>query len=258
MLLFVVCFWLSTSRSLANSESDYNQFLADYRNYQNLLSPFNVSRSKYLTYKSVVSQGEYLTASKNLLRSEITSLIKYAVFLKTYLNEATQISDYNENLVNVKLDELLANLQTFLPRIESADSLNSIQSIMAELKVKYTLLEVLSYQSKAAIETAGIKKIYGNLGIEKSLMGEYLDSIKKDSVEAQAAMEKYNNMETDYNNISNVISQAYNLQSSFNNNEYQEQPSKISAKIRTFIDSAVESTYQLVLGYQNILFALKQ
>lgn len=266
-LFFVFCFLLALliggrrgfiayTPVLAESNQSYNQFIADYRQYQNLLSPFNVSRSKYLTYKSVIAQGDFLDAAKKLIGSEIASINSFTQFLINYLNEANQSIGLSENVVLIKLSDLQNRIVALSERQNLIDSLESAQTIMIEVDDLYGEMYRLSYWAKATVESAGIKKIYDNLGIVNPKLAEYLSTLPVIYRENQAANEKFRNMEITYNLIAETISGAYSAQVGFDNPKSN--PPETEKAIHKQIQKATDAIYNLIIGYQNILFAVKK
>lgn len=266
-LFFVFCFLLASfvggrngiftpTPVRAESNQSYNQFVVNYRQYQNLLSPFNVSRSKYLTYKSVIAQGEYLDTAKNLITSEINTINSFIIFLLDYLNEANRDVGLSENIVLVKLTDLQGRVSSLSSRLSMIDSLESAQIIMVETQGLYNEMFRLSYWTKSTIESASVKKIYDNLGIIKPNISGYLSILPVTFRENQAAIEKYRNLEKSYNLVSGMISSAYDIQTEFD--DLKTDPVETERTVHKQVVKTTNALYDLVMGYQNIMFAIRK
>lgn len=256
-LLIIFCLlFFSFSSVRAGSDSSYSDFVSNYRNYQNLLSPFNVAKSKYITYKSVIAQGEYLEASKNLIASEVASVNSFTNFLTDYLNEADKNIGLSENVVLIKLNDLQGRTIALSGRLDTINSLESAQTVMVEIGDLYDEMYRLSYWTKSTIESAGVKKIYDNLGIVKPRLADYLSTLPIIYRENQAANEKYKNLEDDYNAVAEMIAVSYTAQADFE--KEKSDPLEVEKIVHGQIQKSTTALYNLVLGYQNILYAVRK
>ena len=256
-ILAVFCLVLvSVTTVNAGSDQSYNDFLGYYRNYQNQLSPFNVAKSKYLTYGSVISQGEYLDAAKNLINSEIASINGFTLFLIDYLNEANETIGLTENNVLVKLSDLQSRTSSLSGRQNLVDSLESAQIVMLEVKDLYGEMYRLAYWSKSTVESAGVKKIYDNLGIVIPKLGTYIMGLPATYRENQAAREKFRSLENSYNLIADDLSSSYIKQKNFDGLKVN--PLQTEEEVHKDLQESISDLYSLILGYRNILFAVKK
>ncbi|PIU36308.1 hypothetical protein COT03_00285, partial [Candidatus Shapirobacteria bacterium CG07_land_8_20_14_0_80_39_18] len=83
-LLFFLFFAKTASAADKSNDELYQELLQNYRRYQGLVEPFNIQRSRHLTYQSVATQADFLDAAKNLASAEVEAIISYTSFIRTY------------------------------------------------------------------------------------------------------------------------------------------------------------------------------
>ena len=254
-LLLVPLFFFVHSVCAQNQSSidAYQQFLNSYRRYQGLIEPFNTKKSRHLAYQSVATQAELLQSSKELIAAEIEAMISYTSFIRALLAEATQILNYQENFLYIKLDDELSFLKSSKERVASLSSLNEADEILADLSAHFKKITKMAYQVKSLIEVEGTKKIFENLKVEKEKIGSFMAAERTDEAKILAAKEKFNELEKELNNADGLIKTAVEYQKNLETND----PAGVSRQIRTTIDEALKKISLVVAGYKNIVFSLK-
>lgn len=235
------------------SQEHYQDFLSRYRQYQATLEPFKTKKSQHLAYQSVETQAELLEASQKLLQAETQALVSYALFVKTYLAEATQILNYQESYLYVKLDDEIAFFKLSEQKAGSLSSLAEVSLLARELKTHYEKFSSLSYQVKSMVEIASTRKIIDNLKVEKEKIGQYLSQKETQTSQFLAAQEKFSQLDEKIKTGEEKLAEAEELKNSLGKKDDQ----KVAKDIRKKVNEAIEEIKQIISGYRNIIFSLK-
>lgn len=235
------------------SLENYQKLLQDYREYQGLIEPFNTKKSRHLTYGTVETQSEFLEASKGLISAEVKAITTYTAFVKSYLAEATQILNYQENYLYVKLDDELAFLDTAKGRAESLSSLSGAGELMTDLSTHYKKIVKIGYQIKAMIGVESVKKVFENLKVDKDKLNNFFSENKASSNELSAAKEKLSDLDKEINAITSLISQTEESQKNFESGD----PPDLAKEIWGVLTQVLVKINLVIGGYKNIVFSLK-
>jgi len=235
------------------SQQYYEDFLKSFRQYQSLVEPFKTKKSQHQAFQSVTTQAELLGVSQELLKAEIKAISDYTHFVKTYLAEATQILNYQENYLYVKLDDEVTFLKLSEQKASSLSSLAEANSLAKDLETHYQRITQMAYQTKSIVEIASAQKIFTNLGVEREKLEKYLSEQDQQGSQFLAAKEKLSALETETKEIKENLSQAESLKRGFGSSGGK----NLAEKIRTEIDEALSKIKQVLTGYQNIVFSLK-
>ena len=254
-LFLLFSFFLPSFSRAQNKGSleNYQELLRNYRSYQDAISPFNVKKSRHLTYGTVDTQAELLDASKNLLNTEVRAITSYTAFIKSLLAEATQILLYRENFLYIKLDDELAFLNISSEKIGTLSSLIDTKVLTADLSDHYKRISRISYQIKAIIEIESVKKVFTNLQVEKDKLSNFLDEQKESTSQILASKEKFSVLNKDLEKISSLIGKAESSQKNLESGD----PVNLTNEIWKNLSEAVLTIKTIIAGYQNIVFTLK-
>jgi outer membrane lipoprotein-sorting protein len=254
-LLFIPLFFLVSSVCAQNQSSieAYQQFLNHYRRYQGLIEPFKTKKSRHLAFQSVSTQAELLGATKNLVLAEIEALTAYTSFIRSLLAEATQILEYRENVLYVKLDDELTFLKQAKEKAQTLSSLNEAEELLTDIANHHKKISQMSYQIKSIIEVESAKKIYGNLKVEKEKIAGFMAEERTDQAKILAAKEKFNELDSDLEAAGSLINTASLAQKNYEGND----PVKVSRQIRETLNQTLVKLNKVIVGYKNIVFSLK-
>lgn len=256
LLIFFLIFlgWPATVFGQTSSEN-YQNFVQSYRRYQELIAPFNSQKSRYQTYQTVDTLADFLEASKALTSAEVESITAYTAFIRSLLAEATQILNYQENYLYVKLDDQLAYLALAKDRIASLSSLTETQNFLTELKDHYQAITQISYEIKSIIEIGSAEKILNNVKTERDKINQLLLSQESSaSAQINAAKERFAKQDEEIAAVEELLSQEKQLQKN-NDNQKME---KVAAKVRQISDNIYTKLNKIVSEYQNIVYSLKK
>ena len=237
-----------------NSNEYYQNFVQNYRHYQELVEPFNAQKSRYQAYQSVVTLADFLESVKSLTAAEIDSLISYTAFIKSLLAEATQILNYRENYLYVKLDDQLAYLNSAKDKVQTLSSLTEAQSFLKELENHYQVISQASYEIKSIIEIGSAEKILANVKVEREKINNLLNEESTVSAQINAARERFVQQDKEIATVEGLISQGKQIQQQFSENQ---KASSLAAKIRQTVDNAYIKLAKIVAEYKNIIYSLR-
>lgn len=250
--LFVIAFFLlNPSPLLAQTKSGneyYQDLLNDYRAYQSLTEPFGVARSRNLTYKSVEAQVEFLEISRRLILAEVKSIKDYVSFIRTVLSDATRILNYQENYLYIKLDDELAFLDQTESKVQTLSTLADTDTLMTDLGKHYAQISQMGYEIKSIIAIGSIKKIQGNLQIEREKLRTIL-SEASGSARLSVSQEKFDGLGKDQQQIDLLVKSMERFQNNIDQREAEE--------IQNLSSQAISRISLMLSGYDNIIANLK-
>lgn len=253
-LLFFLFFAKTASAADKSNDELYQELLQNYRRYQGLVEPFNIQRSRHLTYQSVATQADFLDAAKNLASAEVEAIISYTSFIRTYLAQATQILNYKENYLYVMLDDELVYLSSAKSNVGSLSSLSDTQSFLDELSSHYKKISQIGYQVKSLVEIGSAEKTLENIKIETGKIENLLGEVKEEDARIYAAREKFSSLKKELQTVEELINKAGNkLKNTSKDSNFE----GISKGIRESVDQSITAFGSIVSGYQNIVSSLK-
>lgn len=259
LLFILICFFFIFSSTVLaqdkTSEQYYSDLLKNYRTYQSLVEPYNTQKSRHLTYQTVATQADFLEASKKLALAEVESIISYTSFIRTYLAEATRILQYRESYLYVSLDDELAYLNIAKDKISSLSSLAEMQKFLDDLALHFKKVSQAGFQIKAITEVEFTKKSLENVKIESDKIENFLSQIPTGGPKIDAAKEKQaalkDMLKLAENSITAVDSE---LTKSTKDTDFR----AISGNTRYRLNQVIDQLKQIVAGFKNITFSLKQ
>lgn len=170
-VLFLVssfCFLLSAS-VFADFEQAYQDYLYQYDQYRTSLTNFLMAKNRYLTYKTLVSQSEALTATKNLLE---TRDMVISTYLKMLIEKNPQES-FNKLLG----DDIsfFSDHETKIPEVGSLEDAVGISKLVEE---HYPRTEVLARQVIASLLLSKVRAFEERLSTLETGFEEKINFLK--------------------------------------------------------------------------------
>ncbi len=255
--IFAFLFFFFTRTALAadkTSDDYYQELLQNYRRYQGLVEPFNIQRSRHLTYQSVSTQADFINAAKNLASAEVESITSYTTFIRTYLAEATRIINYQENYLYVMLDDELVYLSSSKDGLPALSSLSETQSFMSGLQSHYKKIGGLGYQIKSIVEIGSAMKTLENIKIEANKIENLLGETKSEEAKIYAAKEKFSSLKIVLQEAEELINQAdKRLKNTPKDSDFK----GTSKSVRETLDQAIVKFSLVVSGYRDIVNSLR-
>lgn len=254
IFFLLLCFPSSALAQGKGSRQYYEDLLQSYRQYQGQIETFTTKKSRFLTYKSVEAQAEFLATSKSLLSAEIIALKDYSYFIKTYLAEATQILQYTENLLYVKLDDEISFLTLAQENVNSLSSLAEVKTALNDLSSHYQKIVNYGFQIKSLVEVESTKKVVENLKVERDKIEQVLSLADQKTTKVMAAKEKFASLQKDLADIEVILSRAVSEQKAVAGSD---EPKESANQVRATLKQINLKLNPLVSNWQDIIFSLK-
>lgn len=153
----------------------YQEYITASSVYQSDYEKFVLSRSKYLTFKSISSESEAIDSTKKMILSRIDFLVKYLTALRMRLALETNILDYQENLLYLQLDNELTSLLNSKELVNSTQDLKGLVEIESDAGKKYQTISKLAYKSLGLINYHQILKVAADLRKQVDLLNSKLE-----------------------------------------------------------------------------------
>lgn len=232
----------------------YQDFLQNYRRYQVMIDPLKTQKSRYLTYKTVETQIEYLNSAKNFTQGEINAINSYTLFVKTILAEATKVLNYEEAYPYLMLDDEVSFLNVSEGKLKGLNSLSELEILLTDLSSHYKKIGLLGFQVKSIIEVFSAKRNLENIKIEADKIEVLLSESKLDPGRIAVAKDNFLSLKKDLSKAEDLIKQAGNK---LKNNTKSSDYDSLSKEIRKEINDSVILLNKVVLGYKNIISGIK-
>ncbi len=252
-LIFGLGYFFPVSAQNKTSAENYQDLLQSYREYQGLLEPFNSKKSRHLTYQSVDSRAELLEAAKVLLGNEAKAITAYTAFIKSFLAEATQVLNYQESFLYVKLDDELAYLKQAPEKANSLSSLAEVDQFSLDLKSHYGKISVIGYQIKSLVLVQSAKKVLENIKTQRESLNRSLTELDRQDSQVLAAREKFAGLDKELAGVETKLAQAENKGKDFGSGT----PKTLTDQIRNTVNEATTAMGRIITGYNNIVSSLR-
>lgn len=180
---FLVFSFFSFSVSLAQNftfDQAYKDYVYNYNLYRDSHLKYISSRGEYLSYKTLNAETKALEATREMLQKRAEALRTYLIALRLKLVETTGITNYQQNLIFVKLDSELGWLTAHKDSLSSPGSLADLVKVSGELEQKYPSLEVLIYQALGTILAGKENSLRERISQQTKKTEEKLVQIKKE------------------------------------------------------------------------------
>lgn len=158
-LIIIFSFSIFLSAFSTPVSADFNQAYQDYvynqQLYKNAYNQFQISRSTYLTYKTLTSQNDAISKFKTVLKARNQLISTYYDLLQEKLNASPGIpNDYKNTFSGIRQSEKtwLSENQT---TIDSAGSLEDLNEASQNFATKYPQMNL---ETKMAVGTILLTK----------------------------------------------------------------------------------------------------
>jgi len=155
-----------------NFQKAYDDYLHNYNQYRQANTEFISAKQAYLNYQTLNSKENALNKTSNLIRREDEVVKTYLTALRLKLGQISSISDYELNIIYLKIDNEVAWYQNHQNNLNSTGSLEDLVKSSQTMKQRYQETEVLAYQTLGSI-LAG-KQAYYRIQIKQQI-----DSLKE-------------------------------------------------------------------------------
>lgn len=254
LLLFPLFFASSVLAQEKNSNEYYQEFLSKYRLYQSKVEPFNAKKSRFLTFRTVETQAEFLESAKDFLSSELAAIESYSNFIRSYLVEVTSILNYQENYLFIKLDDELTYCGLTKEKIKNLSSLEQTISLFSELKTHYEKIKGMGWQVKSIVSLASAEKVLNNLKVEGEKIDAFIGGVNESNPRLDAAKDKFNLSKKKTAEMETLLAQGKNI---LNNMKEGGGNEENFGQVQKIVVDLMAKERQQVSNYQDITLNLK-
>lgn len=168
------------SIALSYSQSDFDNAFQGYvsssAKYTADLKQYELSISKYLSFKSIAAEDEAIKAAKIMMESKVDFIVKYLETVRIKFALETSILNYQENLLFIQLDNDITSYSNTAGLINDGQTLVDLDKIDLDLKNKYLNSQKLAFKALGLIEY-----------VKKS---NFLESLKKQTANLKLKLEE--------------------------------------------------------------------
>jgi hypothetical protein len=154
----------------------YNDYIYIYNQYRLAHTDYVAARQAFIAYKTLTSKTEALNKTLKMLQLRDEVVRTYLTALRMKLAEMTGISNYEQNILYLKLDAEVNWYIKHRNELTSAGSLEDLVDSSRKAQVRYQETEVLICQALGTIlaskETALREKISQEIEILKGKIAE--------------------------------------------------------------------------------------
>lgn len=165
-----LCIFISPAHS---QEFDFNQAFQDYlytfSRYHTSHTEYVAARNAYQTYKTLTSKSEFLDKTIKMLQLRDDVIQTYVTALRLRLADATGISNYQQTVLYLKLDNEVAWYFNHREVFTAAGSLEDLSGLAKATNTQYPKTEALAYQTLGTIL----------IGKEEALQKRFMEEVTK-------------------------------------------------------------------------------
>jgi len=208
VLISLLIFFTSSFKktiSYGYNSNDLNQAYSEYvsstSKYGQDLSSFNLAKGRHQTFKTISSEIEAISATKQMLSSKVELVKNYLTFIRIKLAKETGIIDYRENLNFVQLDNKIVDILSLKEKISTAQSLDELEEVEKDFEERFISAKKLSFKTLTLINIQNFPKyIESLLKITKEL-NEKISEIKNSAnYDTQPILNRLSEIEKNLNN----------------------------------------------------------
>ncbi len=181
-LFFVIFLFLTTNFIYAqefDSQRAFDDYLFNFNQYRQSHSQYVAAKEAYLSYKTLTSKDDAREKTLKMLQDEDIVISTYLTALRLKLADITGISNYEQNIVYLKLDHEVSWYQDHKNSLKTAATLEDLVNLAGKSKEQYKTTEVLSYQTLGTI-LAGKQTTYRHqLNEQINLLKEKIGGIRQ-------------------------------------------------------------------------------
>jgi len=193
LILFTTILFFFTFSSVYAQEFNfrkaYEDYLFNFNKYRESHDEYVTAKEAYLSYKTLTSKNTAKEKTAKMLLNEDEVIRTYLTTIRLKLSETTGISNYEQNIIYLKLDEDIALYLNHQDSINTAGSLEDLVKLAQENKENYKKTETLSYQALGSVfaskEINFRNKINKQITLLKEKLGEIRQKGDKQTIKAE-------------------------------------------------------------------------
>ena len=160
----------------SNYEKSYQDYIYTYNKYRESYNQFITAKQAYLNYQTLNSKNEAQTKTLQTLQLRDEAVKTYLTMIRFKLAQVTQVSDYNLNLIYLKLEDEIGWYSAHKESLTSAGTLEDLVKLSTKSESYYqnttqptiykTLFAVIAYKEKILTSQTEVQmdKIKSKLG----------------------------------------------------------------------------------------------
>lgn len=169
----------------------YNDYIYTYNQYQSAHKEYIVAKQAYLNYKTLTSKNETLAKTSQMLKLRDKVVQTYLTTLRMKLAETTGISNYEQNILYLKLDDEVAWFSDHAELLGSAGSLEDLVDSAGKAQNRYKKTEILIYQALGTVLAGKESALREEISQQIDTLKEKLGEIRQEGNKDTAALERW-------------------------------------------------------------------
>jgi len=196
ILFLIFTLLLFYSFTLVNAqEFDFNRayqdYLYTYGQYHTAHKDYLAARSAWLTYKTLTAKTEAMTETLKMLQLRDEAVRTYLTALRLKLAETTGISNYEQTVLYLKLDNEISWYLNHRDTLPSAGTLEDLVKSSSEAEKQYGKTEVLAYQTLGTILAGKEEALRDRLKEEIGKLNDKIAEIRQRGDKETATLERW-------------------------------------------------------------------
>ena len=151
LFLLVVFLSLPIKAQEFNFDRAYSDYLYNYNLYRQSHSDYIAAKEAFSKYKTLTSKTEALEKTRFMLKNQDETVKTYLTALRLKLAQTSGISDYEQNVLYLKLDSEVSWFAKHQEKVNSAGSLDDLADSAKDGQSQYQKTEFLIYETLGAI-----------------------------------------------------------------------------------------------------------
>lgn len=180
LILFSVFKILYSSPVLADYQQAYSDYTYQYSLYRTADNNYQISKSTYLTYKTLTAQNDAIDKLRATLKARASVMSAYYALLQEKLNSTPGIPDDSKNtfysIKNSESDWLSAHQK----KIDAAASLDDLNLVSSDFESRYPQMDTESKQTIGTILLAKESYLKGTMDSLIASFSAKLSDIRQD------------------------------------------------------------------------------
>lgn len=169
----------------------YNDYIYTYSQYRLAHTDYVTARQAYLNYKTLTSKNEALNKTSQMLKLRDEVIRTYLTALRMRLAETTGVSNYEQNILYLKLDDEVSWFSNHPEILASAGSLEDLVASAQETQSRYNKTEVLIYQTLGTILAGRESALREEVNQQIKALKEKLAEIRQRGDKDTAVLERW-------------------------------------------------------------------
>lgn len=179
IILLSYIFLFKSSFVRADYQKAYTDYTYSYSLYRQAHNDYQIAKSTFLTYRTLVSQNEAINKLRAVLKARDQVILSYYNLLQEKMNATEGLNSEAKNtFFEIKNSELawLAGHQT---KIEAASSLEDLSSVSGEFESRYSQIDTETKQTIGAILSAKEETLSKKVSTLSTNVSEKLTEIRQ-------------------------------------------------------------------------------